>query len=209
MVIRGTITVTCPACGTQSDVELVQSINARTHPELKQKLLAGELNVHTCACGHRMQLAANLLFHDPDADYFCHVVPGGERAMTEAAAAFAASGATGTQRLVPSTNALIEKLKILDAGLFDWAVEMTKVLLLASLGERELDRVLLFDAHEGELLHWILFDEDGRAPTRVSSPFASYEKISERELSAPKRGDLRIDRAWAVDAAQRMIADAN
>lgn len=209
MVIRGTITVTCPACGTRSDAELVQSINTRTNPELKQKLLAGELNVLACTCGHRTQLSANVLFHDPNADYFCHVVPGGESAMQEAAAAFAASGASGTQRLVPSTNALIEKLKVLDAGLLDWAVEMTKVLLLASMGERALDRVLLFDAREGELLHWILFDEDGRAPTRVSSPFASYQKISFREQSAPKRGELRIDRAWAVGAVQHMIAAAN
>jgi hypothetical protein len=209
MVIRGTITVACPACGTRSDAELVQSINARTNPELKQKLLAGDLNVLVCTCGHRTQLAANVLFHDPDADYFCHVVPGGETEMQEAAAAFAASGATGTQRLVPSTNALIEKVKILDAGLLDWAIEMTKVLLLASIGERELERVLLFEAKDGELLHWILFDEDGRAPTRVSSPFASYAKASIRERSAPKRGELRIDRAWAVDAVQQMIAAAN
>jgi hypothetical protein len=207
MVIRGTIAVTCPACGARGDAELVQSINTRTHPALRQKLLAGELNVYACDCGKRTALAANILFHDPDADYFCQVVPGDERAMQEAAAAFAASGATGTQRIVPSTNALIEKVKILDAGLLDWAIEMTKVLLLASIGE--IDRVLLFDSKDGDLLHWVLFDEDGRAPTRVSSPLASYEKLAMRERDQPKRGELRVDRAWAVDAVQRMIAGAN
>lgn len=189
----------------------MQSINAKTHPEVKARLLAGTLNVLDCACGKRTQLASNVVFHDPAADYFCQVVPGDltgdSRAVQEAEAAFAASGATGTLRIVPTLNALVEKVKILDAGLLDWAVEMNKVLLLASLGE--LDRVLLFDAREGDLLHWILFDEDGRAPARVSSPFASYEKLALRERDQPKRGDLRIDRAWAVSAVQSMIGAAN
>ena len=108
---------------------------------------------------------------------------------------------------MPTLNALVEKVKILDAGLLDWAVEMNKVLLLASLGE--LDRVLLFDTREGDVVHWILFDEDGRAPARVSSPFASYEKLALREQGQPKRADLRIDRAWAVAAVQSMIGAAN
>ena len=131
----------CPGCATDAEVTLVQSINPRDNPADKKRLLAGELNVLDCAsCGKRTQLAANVLFQE--GDYYCQVVPGGETAMKEAAAAFAVSGVSGTQRLVPSLNALIEKVKILDAGLLDWAVEMTKVLLLSSIGE--LDRVLLF-----------------------------------------------------------------
>jgi hypothetical protein len=207
MVIRGTTTVACPGCGTKHECQLVQSINTVTSPELKAKLLAGELNLLVCACGKRTQLAATVLFVDPEAEFYCQVVPGDTRAMEEAAAAFAVAGATGTQRIVPSLNALVEKVKILDAKLADWAVEMNKVLLLASLGE--LDRVLLFDSSDSEHLHWILFDEDGRAPTRVSSPRASYVKLCERERERPKTGELRIDRAWAVSAVQTMIAGAN
>lgn len=207
MAIRGTTSVTCPSCGTRRECELVQSINTRTQPEAKQRLLAGDLNVLACECGKRTQLAATVLFHDPDAEFYCQVVPGDERAVMEAAAAFAAAGAGGIQRIVPTLNALVEKVKMLDAGLLDWAVEMNKVLLLASIGE--LDRVLLFDAREGDLLHWILFDEDGRAPARVSSPFASYAKLAARDQARPKYGNLRIDRAWAIAAVQVMIGGAN
>jgi hypothetical protein len=207
MIVRGTASVKCPACGAQRDCELVQSINTRAHPDVKDKLIAGELNVLACACGKRTQLAANVLLHDPDADFYCQVVPSDERAVEQAAAAFAASGAGGTQRIVPTQNALIEKVKIVDARLLDWAVEMNKVLLLASIGD--LERVLLFDAREADLLHWILFDEDGRAPERVSSPFASYARLADREHSQPKPGELRIDRAWAVRAVQTMITAAN
>lgn len=209
MVIRGTARVSCPACGRQHDGELVQSINTQTNPKDKQRLLDGTLNVLDCSCGKRTQLAATVLFHDPDAHFYCQVVPGGDKAMDEAAAAFAASGVSGTRRLVPSQNALIEKVKILDAGLVDWAVEMMKVLLLASIGE--LDRVLLFEGldREAEVLRWVIFDEEGRTPERVSSPLAAYEKLASRTQSAPRDTELRIDRAWAVDAVQKMVANAN
>jgi len=207
-VIRGKTSVTCPNCATKTEVDLVQSINTSENPKDKERLLAGELNVLVCPrCAKRTQLASNVLYRDVDADFYCQVVPGDETAMAEAAAAFAAAGASGTQRLVPSLNALVEKIKIVDAKLVDWAIEMNKVLLLASLGE--LDRVLLFDAVEGDLVHWILFDEDGRAPQRVSSPVASYVKLATREANTPKQTALRIDRAWAVDAVQSMIAAAN
>lgn len=207
MVIRGTAAVACPTCGVRTECELVQSVNTRVQPEDKQRLLAGELNILACACGRRTQLAANLLFHDPDADYFCHVVSGGDVAMNEAAAAFAVAGARGTQRLVPTINALVEKVKLLDAGLLDWAIEMNKVLLLASLAE--LERVLLFEACDEKLVHWLLFDEEGRAPERVSSPLASYGKLAERTHGQPKHGELRVDRAWAIAAIQSMISGAN
>jgi hypothetical protein len=209
MVVRGTARVTCPACGEKHDGALVQTINTQTNPQDKQRLLDGELNVLACPCGKRTQLAANLLFHDPDANYYCQVVPGGDRAMDEATAAFAASGVTGTLRLVPSLNALVEKIKLLDAGLEDWAIEMTKVLLLASIAE--IDRVLLYAAidREAGVLRWVIFDEDGRTPEPVSSPLASYEKLVTRTQSRPPATELRIDRAWALEAVKKMVAEAN
>jgi hypothetical protein len=209
MVIRGTARVTCPACGKQHDGDLVQSINTQTNPKDKQRLLDGTLNVLDCSCGKRTQLAATVLFHDPDAHFYCQVVPGGDRAMDEAAAAFMASGVRGTCRIVPSQNALIEKVKILDAGLVDWAVEMMKALLLASIAD--LDRVLLFAAvdREAGVLRWVIFDENGRTPEPVSSPLAAYEKLASRTQSQPRDEELRIDRAWAVEAVQKMVAAAN
>jgi hypothetical protein len=201
MVIRGTTRVRCPACGTEQDAQLVQTIDTAENPADKDKLLAGELNVLACACGKRTQLAANVLYKQDGA--YIQVVPGGEKAMDEAAAAFAASGVSGRRRLVPSLNALVEKVKLLDAGLDDRAAEMTKVLLLASIGE--LERVLLFDGRDGDLVNWIMFDEDGRAE-KVSSAVAQIEKLAARPMSDT---ELRIDRAWAVDAVKAMVADAN
>ena len=208
MSITGTTRVRCPACGREQDAQLVQSINADKDAAAKHKLLAGDLNVLACECGKRTQLAANVVFHDPGKNVFIRVVPGGdEAAMTAAAAQFRAAGATGVQRLVPSLNALIEKVKIGDAGLADWAVEMTKVLLLSTIGD--LDRVLLFASADDKTLRWVRFDPQGGAPEAVASPRDAYERIAVRESSRPPAGEYRIDRAWAVQAVRAMIAATN
>lgn len=207
MSVVGRVEVTCPGCGRASECELVQSVNSRTQPAMKAKLVAGELNVLACDCGRRTQLAATVLFHDPDADFYCQVVPGGEPEMSKAAALFRAAGATGTQRLVPSPNALVEKVKILDAKLEDWAIEMAKLLLLAAADPDDLDRVMLFDRIEGDALHWILYD--GAVPEAAKSPRSAYDRLAARAQSRPSAQELRIDRAWALGAVQRMIADGN
>jgi hypothetical protein len=210
VTIVGTAQVRCPSCGTVQDAELVQSINTQKNPSLVERLLAGELNVLACTCGKRTQLSANVVFHDPAADFLCQVCPGGEEAMAQAAAAFRASGATGPQRIVPTLNALVEKAKLLEAGLEDWAIEMTKVLLLASLGN-ELDRVLLFSSIDrgAGVIHWVLFDEDGGRPELMTSPARAYDKLAARTNARPAHGELRIDRAWAVEAVREMISNAN
>src|SRR5690242_1369023 len=108
MTISGTVAVICPGCGRPHEATLVQSINTRLNPDLKARLLGGELNLLACDCGKRTLLAATLLYHDPDRDYFCQVCPGGEAAMVQGEQAFRTIGAVGTRRLVPSQNALIE-----------------------------------------------------------------------------------------------------
>ncbi|MBK9035910.1 MAG: CpXC domain-containing protein [Myxococcales bacterium] len=209
MSVVGTVRVTCPGCARAHDARLVQSVNTRTQPDDKRRLLAGELNTVACGCGRRVQLAANLLYYDPDADYYGRVCPGDDAALAEAAALFEAAGATGQQRLVPSANALVEKIKILDAGLDDWAIEIVKVLLLATVGD--LDRVLLFDRVDRAAgrLHWVRFDEHAADPRAVASDLTAYEAVAARAASAPRRAERQIDRAWAVAAAAALVAAGN
>jgi hypothetical protein len=206
-MISGTVRVRCPGCDREQECTLVQSINTDVDAAQKAKLLAGELNVLACACGRTSQLAATVLFHDPKAAFWCQVCPGGDAAMAAGEAAFRASGTGGTQRLVPSLNALIEKVKLVDAGLEDWAVEMTKVLLLASHDQADLERILLFDAADADTIRWLLFAPDG--PRKMASPRVAYAKLAARDASRPPAHELRIDRAWAIEAVRQMIAAGN
>jgi hypothetical protein len=200
--ITGTARVTCPACGQERDASLVQSINTQNDPDAKRKLLAGDFNVLTCDCGRRTQLVSELLYTDPISDLTIYVSP--ERGKGEQV--FESVGAHGTQRLVPSPNALVEKIKIADAGLEDWVVEMVKVLLLASLPEPDLDRVLLFDRVEDERIHWVMFGTEARA---MQSPMAAYQRLAARTQARPKPTERQIDRMWAVAAVQQMMKGGN
>ena len=208
MSVTGTVSVVCPGCGTAHECKLVQSINARTAPDDKRRLLAGELNACACACGRRTQLAATVVFHDPDADVLYQVCLGDEAEVAEAEDVMRSVGGAGARRIVPSLNALVEKVKLLDVGLDDRAIEMTKVLLLASRPQPDLDLVLLFDAVDrgAGVVQWLLFDPSRTAPVRLASPVVAYERLVERARRAP---GMRIDRAWAVEAVRAMIADAN
>ena len=203
-MISGNVRVRCPGCDREQECKLVQSLNTDADAAQKAALLAGELNVLACACGRTSQLAVTVLFHDPKVAFWCQVCPGGDAAMAQGEAAFRASGAGGTQRLVPSQNALIEKVKLVDAGLEDWAIEMTKVLLLASRDRADLERILLFDAVDGDTIRWLLFEDAG--PRITASPYAAYAKLAARDASRPPAHELRIDRAWAIEAVRQMIA---
>jgi hypothetical protein len=193
--IRGSVRVTCSRCDRASQCTLVQTIG----PDDKPRLYAGELNVLDCACGCRTQLAAQVLYKQDG--LWIQVCPGGDDAMEAGIAAFAASGVSGMLRVVPSLNALVEKLKIADAGLADWAIEMMKVLLVAPDGD--LDRVLLFDALDGDAIRWLRFDGD--ALQALATPRAGYDKLAIRTPPS----ELRIDRAWAVGAVKQMIEGIN
>jgi len=207
MSISGTIKARCPACGTSHDAALVQSINARDQPAVVERLLAGDLNVLACECGRRTLLEATLLFHDPERAYFCQACPGGEPAMAAGARAFeTVAPSLATRRLVPSHNALLEKVLILRAGLDDSTLEVLKVILLASRGD-DLDRVLLFAAvdREAGILTWQLPDQQ----RTLASPLDGYTKLAASRPPSPSPTELRIDRLWAIDAARRLTESAS
>lgn len=68
--------LTCPQCGTPYSAEIHQIIDTKRHPELKQQLLNGTLNVAVCPnCGAGGQMASLLLFHDPEHEMFMVYMP--------------------------------------------------------------------------------------------------------------------------------------
>jgi hypothetical protein len=199
--------VTCPACGKTSSVALVRSINTQTDPTQKAALLRGELNVLVCDCGKRTPMAADLLFHDPAAGFFCQVALGDAEAIAKIKLAFEESGVAGVRRIVRSMNALVEKVKLNDAGLKDWAIEMVKVLLLTTLEDPTLDEVLLFDGIDRAkgTVSWVLFRAGQSAPQFLSSPLSSYEKGLDQWGAVAPGNQLEIDRAWALAALRKVM----
>jgi len=65
MTMIETETISCPACTTQQEAAVYQTINATENPELVQKLMKGEINLFKCVeCGHEALIESPLLYND-------------------------------------------------------------------------------------------------------------------------------------------------
>jgi len=68
--------ITCPNCRTPYTAEVHQVIDAERDPELKHRLISGQLNLAICpSCGTGGQIGTALLFHDPAHELFMIHVP--------------------------------------------------------------------------------------------------------------------------------------
>ncbi|MCP4427081.1 MAG: hypothetical protein GY803_21550, partial [Chloroflexi bacterium] len=68
--------VTCPQCGTPFTAEIHQVIDSDETPELKARLLNGQLNVAICpSCGAGGQMMTPMLFHDATHEMFAIFMP--------------------------------------------------------------------------------------------------------------------------------------
>jgi hypothetical protein len=60
-----TETIACPACNTEQEAAVYQTINAIENPELVPMLMKGKINLFRCtACGHEAQIDSPLLYND-------------------------------------------------------------------------------------------------------------------------------------------------
>ena len=70
------VSLTCPNCGTKYQAPVFQLIDVGQAPDLKQALLSGRVNVAVCPqCGTGGMLAAPMLYHDPDKQFFFALFP--------------------------------------------------------------------------------------------------------------------------------------
>jgi hypothetical protein len=66
----------CPHCGNEQELEIWGSVNVKLDPELKEKLLGGEINVFACEkCGKRTFYDAPLLYHDMELHFCIQYIP--------------------------------------------------------------------------------------------------------------------------------------
>lgn len=138
----------CPNCGKAFEVEAVAAINTERDPELKERLLSGELFLRECPhCGARTLAKFPLLYHDPAEKLMIWLSDGSADTEARMQAAVTGNNFEGyTGRIVDTPGALIEKVKIFDAGLDDISLEMAKFVTRQELDK---DADLLFFGLDG------------------------------------------------------------
>ncbi len=134
----------CSRCGEEHVLDIPQSVNAATQPELRDRVRNGELFTWTCPhCGTVNLLKVPFLYHDP-AEHLMLV-------LTDAPvnAEGVPEGYTGRQ--VRSVGDLIEKIKIFDAGLDDVIIEMCKYVTCQELKKEVPLKFVGTDGADGEM----------------------------------------------------------
>lgn len=193
---RSKYTIRCPKCGHEEEVELYESVNVKTSPELKQALFANQLNAVTCgACGASFRVDKPLLYHDPDHGYMVYLLPlsdraaeAGEREFGNALQRLNGLLPKGVEAprvcLVFSRTELVERIFLLEAGLNERIIEYIKYLIYTRNPGR-LDpatKVLLFNAEDStpENLCFVVQDTGTRKLEAVLHyPRETYKALSE------------------------------
>jgi hypothetical protein len=68
--------ITCPRCQSPMIADVHQVIDVGQQPELKQRLLSGQLNMAICpSCGATGQLSTPVVYHDPQHELFMLYIP--------------------------------------------------------------------------------------------------------------------------------------
>ena len=121
---------TCPDCGKQQTITCYGSINASRNPELKAKLMNGQLFDYKCSgCDGVMSIHYPLLYHDMNIPAAVQLIPKDENAGSFDSALKQFSSVVRrdyTLRIVRTRHELAELITILDCGLNDLVIQMMK-----------------------------------------------------------------------------------
>ena len=139
------IEVTCPRCQKPSSYEIWDSVNVTITPELREKVLMGELFAFKCkSCGQESNLFYPFLYHDMEHRFWIQIVINPEDDFEYAPNLLPVAYQTMKDyrsRLVSHLNDVKEKILIFEDSLDDRAVEIVKLLLRRNMMETE-NRVL-------------------------------------------------------------------
>ena len=143
-------------------MELYESINVQTSPDLKKLLMANQMNTVRCEqCALTFRVDKPLLYHDPAHRFMIYQIPLGENAAEAGEREFTESlgRLSGLMpkdipapdvSLVFSRTELVERIFLRDAGLNERIIEYMKYMIY-SRNEGKINparKLLLFDAED-------------------------------------------------------------
>lgn len=149
--------ISCPKCGAGGDATLFDSINATENPELRDQLLANDINTVRCgSCQFTYRVDKPLLYNDPGHKVMIYLIPTpdddqleGERLfrthMAQMTSAMPADMDLPQVHLVFSRTELVERIFLLEAGLQPRVMEYIKYSIFAQ-------KIDMLDPHENTLL---------------------------------------------------------
>lgn len=194
--------IECPKCHTQFPFIVHDSINVGIDPQDKEKILDMSIFQYHCPhCGNTDIVCYPLLYHDPVNGLWIQVYwreeDFGRPVEEKVQDLIRIMGQKHYRRReVFGYWELIEKIRIFDAGLDDFAIALMKTLNKMQQPEVQ----LFFDGKEDSELKFMQFQNGAMLPEGVSFEEEGYEialKMAERwKKPHPFYEDLRIDESY-------------
>ena len=187
--VSSVVAMRCARCGKESEQLVYRHIDAIAEPELKARVLSGELFVFTCpACGFKSLITSPVIYRD---EHLLALLS--DRSLS-------VEGLEGVAgRLVADVGSLIEKVKIFDAGLDDVPMEFCKFVTRQEMGKDVELKFLRLDGADNDII--FTYPEGGQMQM-LAVGFNVYEDCRARVGRNPAiteglGGLVRIDREWA------------
>ncbi len=211
--------VKCPLCNAEQEVMVWESVTA-TDLDIKEDVLKGKLNVLNCGeCGAKARIAVPLVYTDAEKKlviYYDEAKDAGEKyeKLAKVKEETRLSGELSelseyALRFAVNYNELLEKIMIFDADLFDKAIEVVKLAILAQEEEKMNSRAAVFGKIEDDVLEFMITDTKEGMVYTSKVPRSTYDTIETALLSS---GVKRTSFDWEmvdIEHAKTLLYGAN
>jgi hypothetical protein len=204
------IDITCPGCGEHGTREILKRFCISKHPEIKDDVTSGSYFEWKCPkCGQRFFIDDVFLYNDDERKFMVYYVPGFSKDALDIPTVVKTDADYDTEhsvlRVASGFVGFVEKIRILEEGLDDRAIEAVKAFYSAAFSEANGENVysmIYEETVEPGALSFAVFlkDED----FTVEIPFEAYEQTKKNFsglLGEPEeKAFLRIDQEWLAGA---------
>ena len=204
--------ITCPKCNQKSTVDLMCSMNTESDPGVREKIFNGSLFRWKCKkCGFSTRLQFPVLYSDLKRQFMVYYIPNVERSciVDEKLEKEFAELSDIRKRVVPTINALKEKIFLLEGGHSDLAVELSKLavaeVVSKSTGQNVYEGYCTeINKEENSISFQFFLGEDHLQTTRYDVYKRSLGIVRQYfNETDKKKGFLNINRSWAREALKR------
>jgi len=213
----------CPNCKATYEISICDGINATLSPQLKEKVVTGELFKHTCPeCKFEFVINHKFLYHDIRNNYMIYLIPNSKNndeevsQLSENLKMMMDPNRKGNVkkeissykfRIVDEFSRLIEKINILDNNINDKVIELCKMVImfnyLKDMTSSNIKKVI-FESKD-ENVNFLISTSDDKT-FKASLPSSVYDEILSNLSASPLyEEDLAfksVDLIWAADAVQ-------
>lgn len=224
---KRTYRINCPKCSHEQSVELHESVNVKTNPELKEALLKNQLNQVACGkCQFSFRVDKQLVYNDPERRVLIYWFPSSDtpdadseekfiEAVAEITRALPEGAEAPSVHLVFNRTELIERIFLKEAGLDERIIEYIKYTMYTRNAKR-LDpntKALLFNAHDSNdsALCFIVQDLGSKKFEAVLNyDRKSYDALKETFTDEEKSFDLlELFPGPHISARQNLLRELN